>query len=105
MAIGYLHEKKIIYRDLKPENILVIRDERGALVRSVLIDYGLASAIRSAPHEAASSSSLTLSKIGLAVRSPTRSMKWRSRSPVGRPSSIRREPPAPAHRPTNGPRA
>ena len=37
MAIGYLHEKKIIYRDLKPENILM--DEDGYIC---LTDFGLA---------------------------------------------------------------
>jgi len=37
MAIGYLHERKIIYRDLKPENILM--DEDGYLC---LTDFGLA---------------------------------------------------------------
>jgi serum/glucocorticoid-regulated kinase 2 len=36
-AIGYLHDKKIIYRDLKPENILM--DENGYLC---LTDFGLA---------------------------------------------------------------
>lgn len=37
MAIGYLHESKIIYRDLKPENILI--NEDGYLK---LADFGLA---------------------------------------------------------------
>lgn len=37
MAIGYLHEKHIIYRDLKPENILM--DEDGYIC---LTDFGLA---------------------------------------------------------------
>jgi len=37
LAIGYLHDKKIIYRDLKPENILM--DENGYLC---LTDFGLA---------------------------------------------------------------
>ena len=37
LAIGYLHEKKIMHRDLKLENLLV--DERGFLK---IIDYGLA---------------------------------------------------------------
>ena len=36
LAIGYLHEKGIIYRDLKPENILI--DESGYLK---LADFGL----------------------------------------------------------------
>ena len=37
MALGHLHEKKIIYRDLKPENILM--DEDGYVC---LTDFGLA---------------------------------------------------------------
>lgn len=37
LAIGYLHERKIIYRDLKPENILMGED--GYLC---LTDFGLA---------------------------------------------------------------
>jgi serum/glucocorticoid-regulated kinase 2 len=37
LAIGYLHEKDIIYRDLKPENILIAED--GYLC---LTDFGLA---------------------------------------------------------------
>ena len=37
MAIGHLHDKKIIYRDLKPENILM--DDNGYIC---LTDFGLA---------------------------------------------------------------
>lgn len=37
MALGYLHQAKIIYRDLKPENILLKED--GYIV---LADFGLA---------------------------------------------------------------
>lgn len=37
MALGYLHESKIIYRDLKPENILLNGD--GYIL---LADFGLA---------------------------------------------------------------
>ena len=37
MALGYLHEGKIIYRDLKPENILL--DEQGYIK---MADFGLA---------------------------------------------------------------
>ena len=37
MALGHLHDKKIIYRDLKPENILM--DENGYIC---LTDFGLA---------------------------------------------------------------
>ena len=37
LALGYLHDSKIIYRDLKPENILLNRD--GYIM---LADFGLA---------------------------------------------------------------
>lgn len=37
MALGYLHEAKILYRDLKPENIIL--DEDGYIK---LGDFGLA---------------------------------------------------------------
>jgi serine/threonine protein kinase len=37
MALGYLHESKIIYRDLKPENILISED---GYIK--LADFGLA---------------------------------------------------------------
>jgi len=37
LALGYLHESKIIYRDLKPENILI--NEDGYIK---LADFGLA---------------------------------------------------------------
>ena len=37
MALGYLHEKKIIYRDLKTKNILM--DEEGYVY---LADFGMA---------------------------------------------------------------
>jgi len=37
LALGYLHESKILYRDLKPENILI--DEDGYIK---LADFGLA---------------------------------------------------------------
>lgn len=37
MALGYLHQAKIIYRDLKPENILLNSD--GYIL---LADFGLA---------------------------------------------------------------
>ena len=37
MALGYLHNSKIIYRDLKPENILLNHD--GYIL---LADFGLA---------------------------------------------------------------
>ena len=42
LAIGYLHDKNIIYRDLKPENILM--DEDGYLC---LTDFGLAKILES----------------------------------------------------------
>ena len=37
LALGHLHQQKIIYRDLKPENILM--DEDGYIC---LTDFGLA---------------------------------------------------------------
>jgi serine/threonine protein kinase len=37
MALGYLHEAKILYRDLKPENILIGLD---GYIK--LADFGLA---------------------------------------------------------------
>jgi serine/threonine protein kinase len=37
LALGYLHESKILYRDLKPENILI--NEDGYIK---LADFGLA---------------------------------------------------------------
>jgi serine/threonine protein kinase len=37
LALGYLHESRIIYRDLKPENILI--NEDGYIK---LADFGLA---------------------------------------------------------------
>jgi len=37
LALGYLHESKIIYRDLKPENILITED---GYIK--LADFGLA---------------------------------------------------------------
>jgi serine/threonine protein kinase len=37
LAIGYLHESKILYRDLKPENILISED---GYIK--LADFGLA---------------------------------------------------------------
>ena len=37
LALGYLHQSKILYRDLKPENILI--DEDGYIK---LADFGLA---------------------------------------------------------------
>lgn len=37
LALGYLHESKIIYRDLKPENILIAED---GYIK--LADFGLA---------------------------------------------------------------
>lgn len=37
LALGYLHDSKIIYRDLKPENILLNND--GYIM---LADFGLA---------------------------------------------------------------
>jgi len=40
LALGYLHESKIIYRDLKPENILI--NEDGYIK---LADFGLAKMI------------------------------------------------------------
>ena len=40
IALGYLHEKKIVYRDLKPENVLFNRD--GYLL---LADFGLATKV------------------------------------------------------------
>ena len=41
LAIGYLHEKGILYRDLKPENILI--DQRGYLK---LADFGTCAPIK-----------------------------------------------------------
>ena len=41
LALGHLHDKKIIYRDLKPENILM--DEDGYIC---LTDFGLAKILK-----------------------------------------------------------
>jgi serine/threonine protein kinase len=40
LALGYLHESKVIYRDLKPENILLNSD---GYIK--LADFGLAKII------------------------------------------------------------
>ncbi len=41
MALGHLHEKKIIYRDLKPENLLI--DREGHLK---ITDFGFAKIVK-----------------------------------------------------------
>ena len=42
LALGYLHQSKILYRDLKPENILLAED--GYIM---LADFGLAKIVES----------------------------------------------------------
>jgi serum/glucocorticoid-regulated kinase 2 len=46
LALGYLHDSKIIYRDLKPENILLNKD--GYIM---LADFGLAKIVSSSGSE------------------------------------------------------
>lgn len=58
-AVDYAHRRGVIHRDLKPSNVLV-----GADKRPVLVDFGLAKALRAESNEA------TLSMAGLIVGTP-----------------------------------
>ena len=46
-ALDYAHSKKIVHRDIKPSNIFVVIDEAKNITDVQVIDFGLASEIRS----------------------------------------------------------
>ena len=46
-ALDYAHSKKIIHRDIKPSNIFIVLDEEKNITDVQVIDFGLASEIRS----------------------------------------------------------